>query len=200
MKIILSGIEQPLLQAWRAACGSLPDVSIVQGSILDLEIDAIVSPANSFGFMDGGIDGLYRMFFGDQIELMVRRAIWEQHGGELVIGEAVVVATSHETIPKLIAAPTMRVPMRLGAESVSPYLATRAALRAALADPSIKAIALPGMGTGVGGVPAEISAVQTRQAIEDVVLGKFTMPTSWAEASERHQLLYGAEPRNLQHG
>lgn len=30
-----------------------------EGSILDVEGDALVSPVNSFGFMDGGIDRAY---------------------------------------------------------------------------------------------------------------------------------------------
>jgi hypothetical protein len=49
-------IDAPLAEAWRKFCGHFECVSIHHGSILDLDIDAVVSPANSFGFMDGGID------------------------------------------------------------------------------------------------------------------------------------------------
>lgn len=34
----------------------MAQVSIHEGSILDLEVDALVSPGNSFGYTDGGID------------------------------------------------------------------------------------------------------------------------------------------------
>jgi len=54
MRIILSAIHDPLLKAWREHCADLEGVVVHGGSILDLECDAIVSPANSFGFMDAG--------------------------------------------------------------------------------------------------------------------------------------------------
>jgi len=37
-----------------------------------------------------------------------------------------------------------------------------------------------------------------RKAIDDFVLGGYRLPRSWAEASERHQLLYTDRPRDLQ--
>ena len=42
-------------------------------------------------------------------------------------------------------------------------------------------------------------ASQVRKAIEDVLLGGYRMPRSWAEASERHQLLYTDRPGRLQY-
>jgi hypothetical protein len=64
MKIILSAVEKELYEAWKTFCGDLPDVEVFHGSILDLSVDAIVSPANSYGFTDGGIDLLYSHRFG----------------------------------------------------------------------------------------------------------------------------------------
>lgn len=55
MQIILAAVEPELADAWEQFCGDLPGVSIHRGSILDVECDAVVSPANSFGFMDGGL-------------------------------------------------------------------------------------------------------------------------------------------------
>jgi O-acetyl-ADP-ribose deacetylase (regulator of RNase III) len=198
LKIILSTIDERLTSACHDACDEIEDVTVTTGSILDLKVDAVVSPANSFGFMDGGIDGVYRSCFGDKIELAVRRSIWQHHGGELLVGQALIVSTEHPNIPHLIAAPTMRVPMWLGDETVNPYLAVRAALRIAHATPQIESVAIPGMGTGIGGVSASNFARQTRQAILDTVDHDAQMPSSWAEASEAHQLLYGAAPRDLQ--
>ena len=59
MKLILSATEASLANAWEKFCGELDFVKIHGGSILDVDCDAVVSPANSFGFMDGGIDALY---------------------------------------------------------------------------------------------------------------------------------------------
>jgi hypothetical protein len=54
------------------------------------------------------------------------------------------------------------------------------------------------MGTGVGGVPAEICARQMRAAIDRATAPRHALPTSWAEASEEHQLLYTDKPARLQ--
>lgn len=59
MKIILTAVEQELTEAWKRFCGDLEGVSVHHGSILDVRCDAVVSPANSFGFMDGGIDLIF---------------------------------------------------------------------------------------------------------------------------------------------
>jgi len=211
VNIVLAAVDDSLAKAWQQFCGDAEGVTIHRGSILDVACDAVVSPANSFGFMDGGIDALYMDYFGPDIQMRVRRAIYEHHFGELLVGAADVVETDDARIPYLIAAPTMRVPMALQ-ESVNAYLATRAVLLLVLhgvfpagqyrgqrvAD-HIQTIAFPGLGTGVGRIGANTCARQVRAALDDVLFGKYTMPRSWAEASERHQLLYTDRPRRLQY-
>jgi O-acetyl-ADP-ribose deacetylase (regulator of RNase III) len=125
LRIILTAVDQPLAAAWQRSCGDLRFVEIHQGSILDVTCDAVVSPANSFGFMDGGIDRIYTQFFGLIVQERVQQCIREWHAGELVVGQADIVQTSNHQIPYLIAAPTMRVPTALD-RSVHPYLAARA--------------------------------------------------------------------------
>jgi O-acetyl-ADP-ribose deacetylase (regulator of RNase III) len=176
------------------------------GSIFDIACDALVSPANSFGFMDGGIDALYTERFGFEVQVRLQRQIASRHHGELLVGTAEIVETGHKQTPFLVAAPTMRVPMVLDAQTVNPYLATRAALLLAkhgsfpdggkIAE-RVRSIAFPGMGTGFGRVLPGICARQMRRAIEEWRNG-FTFPDSWAEASERHQLLYTSRPKRLQ--
>jgi O-acetyl-ADP-ribose deacetylase (regulator of RNase III) len=212
MKLILTARDAPLATAWSKFCGGLEFVSVHRGSIFDVECDAVVSPANSFGFMDGGIDALYTDKFGSVVQDRLRRAILARHHGELLIGCAEIVETDHPRIPYLIAAPTMRVPMVLGFDTINPYLATRAVFLLVryglfpdgvfvgekLAE-HIQVIAFPGMGTGVGRVPVEIAARQVRAAIDDHLRDGFRLPTSWAEASERHQMLYTDRPTRLQY-
>jgi len=211
MKLILTAIEKSLADAWQKFCGDLDFVTVHQGSILDAECDVVVSPANSFGFMDGGIDAVYLRHFGYEIQTRVRRQIYEHHHGELIIGHADVVETSNESIPFLIVAPTMRVPMILQ-DTVNPYLAARAiftlvkhktflsgSLKGEPISEHIRAIALPGLGTGVGRVGFNTCANQVRKAIDDILLENYTMPQSWAEASERHQLLYTEKLKRLQY-
>jgi O-acetyl-ADP-ribose deacetylase (regulator of RNase III) len=211
MKIILTARESSLAEAWKKFCGHLECASVHYGSILDVPCDAVVSPANSYGFMDGGIDALYTQRFGTKVQDRLRRLILDRHHGELLVGEAEIVETDDPRTPYLIAAPTMRVPMMLSAETVNPYLSTRAVLLLVkygsfptgenVGQPiagRIQTVAFPGMGTGVGKVPMEVCARQVRAAIEDFLLDKFRLPQSWAEASERHQLLYTNRLRRLQ--
>ena len=211
MKLVLSATEASLADAWEKFCGDLDFVEVQRGSILDVDCDAVVSPANSFGFMDGGIDALYMDYFRDEIQMIVRRQIHEHHGGELIVGNADVVETGNEKIPFLIVAPTMRVPMVLS-ESVNPYLAARAVFRLVKAGvfisgqfegqrirDHISRLAMPGLGTGVGKIGYNTCAHQVRSAINDVLLDQYRMPESWAEASERHQLLYTTKLKRLQY-
>ena len=211
MRLVLCAIESPLANAWEKFCGDLDFVTIHRGSILDVTCDAVVSPANSFGFMDGGIDAIYLDHFGPEIQLRVRRQIYDHHNGELIVGNADIVETGDTEIPFLIVAPTMRVPMVLR-DSVNAYLAARAVFLLLakgcfvsgqykgnkVAD-HVPTVALPGLGTGVGKIGFNTCAHQVRTAINDILLGQYTMPQSWAEASERHQLLYTNELKRLQY-
>jgi O-acetyl-ADP-ribose deacetylase (regulator of RNase III) len=207
MEIVLAALDDPLAEAWTSHCGNLAGVRVHKGSIFEVECDAVVSPANSYGFMDGGIDALYTRRYGPLVQERVRMAILQRHHGELLVGSAEIVETDDPRQPYLIAAPTMRVPMKLGADSVNPYLAARAVLRLvrhgffAEGPPigeRVHRIAFPGMGTGVGGVAADICARQVRRAIEELGSAPARLPASWAEASEDHQRLYTDHPTRLQ--
>jgi O-acetyl-ADP-ribose deacetylase (regulator of RNase III) len=213
VKIVLAALEQdPLGDAWQRHCADLSEVVVHRGSILDLDVDAVVSPANSFGFMDGGIDHRYSHHFGWDLQRRLQEQIQTRHYGELLVGAAEIVETGNMRIPFMIAAPTMRVPMILS-ETINPYLAARAALLlikhgtftvGSLAGEPVAAavtsIAFPGLGTGVGRVDVNVCAKQVRAAIEEVVLAKHTFPHSWQHAQERHQLLYADRTRDLQRG
>jgi O-acetyl-ADP-ribose deacetylase (regulator of RNase III) len=207
MRILLVAPGERALSALRDQCEGLTNVEVIGGSILDVACDAIVSSANSFGFMDGGIDAAYVEHFGPQLQDRVRMRILEEHGGELLVGAAEIVPTENDAIPFVIAAPTMRVPMVLPADTINPFLATRAALRLvtngvfpsgkAIAD-HVRSVAFPAMGAGVGRVPVEVCARQMRAAIEQS-RQRPSLPASWADASEEHQLLYTDQPTRLQY-
>lgn len=206
MQIILASPDLTMVAAWTEAFSDT-EVEVHNGSILDLSCDALVSPANSFGFMDGGLDLAYSQHFGWDLQLRLRRQILERHHGELPVGAAEIVATGMSAPAFMIAAPTMRVPMRLPDDSVNPYLAARAALIAAShgrlpdgtpSSPRIQVLAIPAMGTGVGRIAPKVCARQMRAAYDAVIVSGAKLPTSWAEASHDHQLLYTSRPRRLQ--
>jgi O-acetyl-ADP-ribose deacetylase (regulator of RNase III) len=203
LKIVLTAVDGPLAAAWQRWCGDLRCVEVHEGSIFDAACDAVVSPANSFGFMDGGIDRLYVEFCGPALQERVQACIRGCHDGELLVGQADIVPTGHARIPYLIAAPTMRVPAALG-RSIHPYLAARAVflliqrgrfscgeLAGQLVTDRVRRVALPGLGTGVGRVPPAACAKQVRAAIEDFVLGRLEFPDSTLQARKRHDRLAG---------
>ncbi len=127
MKVYLAALSENEATAWSNFCGQYDFVEVIEGDILALDVDAVVSPANSFGFMDGGIDKYYLEYFGRELQTRVRDQIAKYHDGEMLVGKADIVETHHLRIPYLIVAPTMRVPMKL-VDSVNPYLAARAIL------------------------------------------------------------------------
>jgi O-acetyl-ADP-ribose deacetylase (regulator of RNase III) len=177
LTVHLRDINTGVVKAWQETFADIPEVLVTRGDIFEHEgADAIVSPANSFGYMDGGIDLLYCKYFGWEIETQLRTLLSVQHYGELPVGQAVVLATGHENFPFLVSAPTMRVPMRIS-ETVNVYLAFRAALIAVHAHNSsaaapIRSLLVPGLGTGIGEVPPHRAARQMRLAYNAIMHGE----------------------------
>ena len=172
-KVHLRDISAAVVGAWNHAFADVADVLVSQGDIFAHQADAIVSPANSFGFMDGGIDLLYSKYFGWSLQNDLQALLAEQHFGELPVGQAVVVATGHSSIPFLVSAPTMRIPADISA-TVNVYLAFRAALIAVLAHNAhartpIQTLLVPGLGTGIGAVAPVAAARQMRLAYDAII-------------------------------
>jgi O-acetyl-ADP-ribose deacetylase (regulator of RNase III) len=169
MQLVLWDTNPEVVFAWTQTFSGYAELSVGGGSILEANVDALVSPANSFGYMNGGVDLAYRNFFGLSIEWRVREMIEQESGGELPVGSALVAPTGHERITRLIVAPTMKTPRNIrGSGNV--YQATKAALRSALAaTPPIQRLGLPGMGTGTGGMDRFESAEQMLKACVEVL-------------------------------
>ena len=62
MQLNLIDINSSLVSAWTDAFAEFPEVNIREGDILKVAEDCVVSPANSYGYMDGGIDAVYCAF------------------------------------------------------------------------------------------------------------------------------------------
>src|SRR5262249_32572586 len=128
-RILLIDNSVQLVRAWNEV---FRDVEIVEASASDYfdhPADAMVSPANSFGIMDGGLDLAIREQLGVEVERRVRKVIEEKHHGEMPIGCAEIVATDNSRWPFLVSAPTMRVPEDIS-RTVHAYWAFRAILLA----------------------------------------------------------------------
>ncbi|NIJ14555.1 O-acetyl-ADP-ribose deacetylase (regulator of RNase III) [Saccharomonospora amisosensis] len=177
-ELVLCAVDEPLARAWQTVRDTVSgSVHVHHGSVLDVAAQAVVSPANSYGWMRGGIDAVYARAFPG-IEQQVRSTVLAYHGGELPIGEAVVVPTGEVAPEWLISAPTMRQPgERLPEDSVHPYLAARAVFQlwregrfehGVQISEAVQTIAMPGLGTGVGGIPPMTCARQVAAAWTEV--------------------------------
>jgi O-acetyl-ADP-ribose deacetylase (regulator of RNase III) len=196
MKLLLRDRNTAIVEAWRKQFAGAADVEISQGDIFGAVADAIVSPANSFGFMDGGIDLVYSRRFGWQLQERLQRVLREEHDGELPVGEAVLIETTDPEIPYLVSAPTMRIPMDVSG-TVNAYLAFRAAIRCVkahnrAAEPKIASLLCPGLGTAVGRMAPEACAVQMHYAYLASHLGQVWNPSSLGHAVIAHHRM--AEP------
>jgi O-acetyl-ADP-ribose deacetylase (regulator of RNase III) len=152
-------------------------VEVVQGNLLDLDCQAILSPANSFGDMGGGIDKAIDDSHRGEAQRRVMAAIRQQFLGELPVGAALIVELPARRFPFVVAAPTMRIPGSVQG-SLNAYLALRAALVAVLrhnaaGGKAIRSLAVPGLGTGVGGMDPDEAAGQMRAAYDNVVGGEW---------------------------
>ena len=163
MRLHLVDINKALVEAWGTHFRPFPEVEVTQGDILDVAECCVVSPANSHGFMDGGIDLHYRSFFGSAIEITVQEAIQCRPEGILPVGEAIAVRTGNDRIPYMIVAPTMEMPEAVPAHHSS--RAMGAALRTADRHPEISEnIYCPGLATLTGCVEPHVAARHMAEA------------------------------------
>ena len=160
-----------LIDELRRVFAGVGEVVCSDGDILAVARNALVSPANSYGFMDGGIDAAYSAFFGPRLQTAVQEAINRRPEGHLPVGASLAVRTGHERIPFLIVAPTMHTPEEVRSDHC--YRAMRAILRLMTAEPAIGSpVFCPGLATGVGGVPPAEAAAQIFRAYDDWRAGR----------------------------
>lgn len=161
--------------AVKASCANVETIP-VQNTIF-------VSPANSLGFMDGGIDLVYskKMFPGCQRtvqgkikELGLTTALGRFY---IPVGSACIVPTSSTSA--LICAPTMFLPHDVSQTKNAYYSAFAAFLQfKKIQNPEYKTIVLTSHCCGYGKMSEEQSALQMRQAYDDFIMGKYPEDTS----------------------
>jgi hypothetical protein len=87
-RIHLVDTNSAVVDAWQRAFAAEPDVTIGCADILSVAHGALVSPANSGGHMDGGIDAAYLLFFGQHLQERVYHAVTSRPEGHLPVGVA----------------------------------------------------------------------------------------------------------------
>lgn len=137
-------------------------------------LHAVVSPSNSQLSMTGGIDKTYADCFPN-IEHKLRKICIkkkydqsdiEYHGTNYIVpvGKCIVATTNNDNCPYIMAAPTMLTPQDINSTN-NVYQAMRAILKKASGLNRSIIIGCPCLGTGIGGMDANISAKQVKRAL-----------------------------------
>ena len=157
------------------------------------EFDCLVSPTNSFGLMDGGIDLAIRNYFGMKIQYNTQKLIQKEFYGEQPIGTSIIVLTENEYHPFLAHTPTMRVPTNIS-QTENVYYAFFAMLVAVAnynknKPGQIKKVLCPGLGTATGRMTPQESARQMAIAYRNFL--KPTKNMNWENLNKRHKEIIG---------
>lgn len=164
MKLHLVDIEPKVAEALEMAFKGL-DVDVQCGDILKVSKNTIVSPANSYGFMDGGIDRLYTEHFGLQPQTELQEAIKRREEGYLPVGASILVRTGDSRVPFMIAAPTMITPGAIPPSNC--FYAMTAVLQAADRNKNhVTDVYCPGLGTFTGRLEPNIAAEEMASAFK----------------------------------
>jgi O-acetyl-ADP-ribose deacetylase (regulator of RNase III) len=119
------------------------------GDITQVKADAVVNAANSAGDMGGGVAGALSKAGGPEVEKEAKSR------APIPIGEAVFTTAGKLPFKGIVHAPTMENPGPTTIDHVRH--ATLAALMCADSY-GVKILAIPGMGTGVGGITHSAAA------------------------------------------
>jgi O-acetyl-ADP-ribose deacetylase (regulator of RNase III) len=127
----------------------MADIKLFQGDITTLKVDAIVNAANNHFWMGGGVAGAIKRKGGAEIEAEALRQ------GPKPVGESIVTGAGSLPARYVIHAAVMGQDLQTDAAKVR--RATQTALERAK-EVGIETVALPALGTGVGGFPLSEAA------------------------------------------
>ncbi len=117
------------------------------------KVQCVVSPANSFGLMDGGYDLALTNWYGNQLQERVQQYILDNFYGEQPVATSFIIYTGKDN-QYLIHTPTMRTPQKI----VDPFVIYQC-MRTTLITANkynIESILIPMFGGSVGHVEPEI--------------------------------------------
>lgn len=159
LKIYLLDRNPEMYGAWSKYFFGLDNVEIVCADFIEFmrryNVECVVSPANSYGIMDGGYDEAITAWFGDALQKKVQQYIVDNLYGEQPLCSSIVLDTDVNGI-KLIHTPTMRTPSAIKDDSIV-YHCTRSCLIAALIS-GVNSVVVPAFGGHTGLVPRETVA------------------------------------------
>jgi O-acetyl-ADP-ribose deacetylase (regulator of RNase III) len=192
LRLILVDPHPGVCRSFERAFRGLSGVAVAQTYFEHLaEFDCVVSPANSFGLLDSGIDHSVSDFFGEALAQRVQERILDEFLGEQPVGTSLIVETGHPQHPYIAHTPTMRYPAP-AAETDSAYTAMWAALLAVRrhnrsSPRAIRLLACPDLGAAAGWMRSSETARQMAIAYRNFIHPLDTL--TWDLASQRHHEL-----------
>jgi len=151
MKIYLLDRNKEMIKSWKMYFDRIENVEIVHDEFANFmnthKVECVVSPANSFGLMDGGYDLAITEWFGYELMERVQRYIEENFYGEQPVATSFSIYTGYKQV-KLIHTPTMREP-----ESIKEPLVIYQCMRTTLMEAircNFESIVIPAFGGGCG--------------------------------------------------
>jgi O-acetyl-ADP-ribose deacetylase (regulator of RNase III) len=134
------------------------EMTVVEGDITALDVDAIANAANNGLWMGSGVAGAIKRAGGEEIE---REAMAQ---GPIALGEAVVTGAGRLKAKHVIHGAVMGQDLQTGGDAIA--RTTRRCLEVA-DELGARSLALPAFGTGVGAFPigqcARIMVGEVRQ-------------------------------------
>lgn len=197
IKLILSAPVPEIAKAFERHFYDDENVEIISKPFETIpDFDCMVSAANSFGLMDGGVDAAITAFYGKQLMSRVQQHIVNEYLGEQPVGSAFIIGSGDHKHPWLVHAPTMRVPLIIsGTDAV--YLATRAALLAVYhhnktqsEHNKIRRVVFPAIGAGCGQVSPDSIAAQMKLAWCSIITPSSCI--NWQYALGRQNAVYSS--------
>lgn len=158
MKIYLLDRNASMVYWWNAYFKYLEDVEIVCDDFARFmnshEVECVVSPANSFGLMDGGYDLAISDYFGWDLAKKVQQYLIDNLCGEQPVGTSIIVDINEKQ--KLIHTPSMRTPSHIK-DPLVVYNCMRTCLMLAKQN-KIQSIVIPAFGGACGNVNYSVIA------------------------------------------
>ncbi len=169
MKIYLLDISVAMTHWWKTYFKDCHNVEVVCDEFSRFmnshdDVQCIVSPANSYGLMDGGYDLAITKYFGEGLQKKVQKYIIENLYGEQPVGTSIILNINDKQ--KLIHTPSMRIPSYIKDPMVV-YHCMRTCLMTAI-DNNIESIVIPAFGGACGGLDFSIIANMMYHAYEQV--------------------------------
>lgn len=170
IKIYLLDINPMMTNEWNRVFKNYNNITVVHNDLntflKNTPVDCLVSPANSYGLMDGGYDYAITTWYGSDLMNKVQEYIINELYGEQTIGTAICIQTNNSP-QYLIHSPAMRTP-----EIIYDYRVIYNCMRNTLIQAmkhDIKSIVVPAWGGGCGRVEPNIIANMMLSAYQQLL-------------------------------